>query len=171
MHHAVYAVTGDERFLEDVDDMSTEGLARLIWQSGYWEIPVYYHPTEEKANASVWRALVNRFVFNYSVYEASIDSLKYERTKHSVAIAINLSGCSDAPDVPFAVVSDSGVPDFVHYETFEAFVGSPYAGAYTLSQFYKLPDTYTPEHVWTLDAPHLKEFDWSQHPPAQRHSH
>lgn len=167
MYHAHFAATGDARFLENVDDMNTEGVARLNWRLGFWPLIWYTQFYGVQADAAVWQRILDRYPESYSVWLASVDSLRFDDTKHLIAVAVNLPAGSTLDNVPFAVVSDSSADDFVHYETLEAFLASPYAGAYDLTNLYRLPDTYAPEMVWTVNAPHLKNFNWSSYPPSQ----
>lgn len=167
MYHAHYAATGDERFLANVDDMNTEGVARLNWRLGFWPLLWFTQLYDVRADEAVWRGILAKCPGSYSVWLASIDSLRFDDTKHSVAVALNLPAGSTLENVPFAVVSCSSADDFVHYDTLEAFLASPYAGAYDITSLYRLPATYAPEMVWTINAPHLRDFDWTAYSPSQ----
>ena len=169
MHHALYAATGEEKVLEHIDDLNTVGRVALLWQLGYWEITWYTMLCKQRADADVWRAILERNPKDWLAWIVSIDSLRFDDTVHTVAVAFNLSGCTDLHGVPFAVVSDSGEDDFVQYATFDAFVASPYAAAYDIETLYKMPVPYQPEFVWDVNPSHLKDFDWSSYPPAQAH--
>ncbi len=164
MYHVLYAITGDESLLEFVDDLSVEGMYKRAVERGNLPWTLYTTIARRKAGMEFWGDMLARWPKTSILLDLSIDSIQYKEfgIRHAVGVLFNLRGEAGV-NFPFAVVSDSGVDDFRSYDSLEEFVDSPYGQPYIVTTYYGVTKPYQPEMIWTLDAPHLKGYDWDAH--------
>ncbi len=122
MYHAIYALTGDEALLEQVDDISLPRWFCAIHQQGLIASPLYAHH-ENIAGEREWD-LVSMLLMCTGTHRLlmCIDSLTRPGSRHQIAVVADF-------DQMKAVVSDS-TADGIQVMDWEAFRAGPYARAY-----------------------------------------
>jgi hypothetical protein len=122
MYYSTWAVTGDERFLEDTSNVSTMRFKSRVIDLGYLWVVLYIHPWRQALEREAWAGF---WTLEPDQYNALLVTI--QNPSSSIMHQVALECYSD-----HIMVSDSAMPELQKFSHAE-FLESQYAQAFEIA--------------------------------------